>query len=343
MTKRTRVFLGVACGILIIGLGTGLVAAYVGGFQNLVVLGSNGPDELAYIPQDAQMVAYANVRDIMSSELRQKFREARPDAPNVSENRFQEETGINFEQDIDYVLAASTRGSGDAPGDRPLLLARGRFDTVRIEGVIQQRGGTAEDYHGTKLLTQPTEQLAVAFVEPDLAAVGSPDAVRRAIDTKAGTIPDVKGNADVMRLLGDVDNGTAWAVARFDAISPRLSGAVPTQLPPINWVAVTGHIDGGVRGTMHAEARDEASAQNLQDVIRGMMAFARIQSGQHAELAALVDSLQLSADGKTVTLGFAVPTEVIDMLGARRAAHPGTSTPTAPPSAQQPAPSTPAF
>jgi hypothetical protein len=43
MTKRTRVFLGVACGILVVGLGTGLVTAYVGGFQNLVILGGTGP------------------------------------------------------------------------------------------------------------------------------------------------------------------------------------------------------------------------------------------------------------------------------------------------------------
>jgi Protein of unknown function (DUF3352) len=343
MTKRTRVFIGIACGILVIGLGTGLVAAYVGGFQNLVVLGSNGPDELAYIPQDAQMVAYANIRDIMTSELRQKFRDAHPDAPNANEHRFQEETGIDFENDIDYVVASAEGSQRPADQDRPLMLARGRFDRSRIEALVEQHGGTAEDYRGTHVLTQPESRFSVAFVESNLVAAGSPEAVRRAIDTKAGTVPDVKANADIMRLLRQVDSGTAWAIARFDAIGPRITGAVPTQLPPINWVAVTGQIDGGIRGTMHAETRDEASAQNLQDVIRGMMALARLQVGQHAELAAFVDSLQLSGQGAAVTLAFAVPAELLDTLAAKRAAHPaplpGSSSE---PKAPTP-PSTPAF
>src|ERR1041385_1324582 len=109
MTKRTRVFLGLACGILIVGLGTGLVAAYVGGFQNLVVFGANGPNELAYVPQDAQMVAYANIREIMSSDLRQKLRAFEPQSPDASRRQFQNEIGVDFEKDIDYVVASGAK------------------------------------------------------------------------------------------------------------------------------------------------------------------------------------------------------------------------------------------
>jgi hypothetical protein len=35
MTNRTRRFLFVATGILVVGLGTGLVASYMGGLQGL--------------------------------------------------------------------------------------------------------------------------------------------------------------------------------------------------------------------------------------------------------------------------------------------------------------------
>jgi hypothetical protein len=341
MIKRTRVFLGIACGVLIVGLGTGLAAAYVGGFQNLVILGSDGPDELAYVPQDARMVAYANMREIMSSQLRQKLRDLQTASPDTSQRRFQDETGIDIENDIDYVFASSAGAQSSGQEERPLVLARGRFDTARIESLIQEHGGVLEEYAGKRVLTQTDQQFSVAFVEPNLVAVGSPEAIHRAIDTKAGSA-NVKDNADVMRLVRDVDNGTAWAVARFDAIGARWSGALPSQLPPINWVALTGHIDGGVRGTMHAETRDEAAAQNLQDVIRGMMALMRLQVAQHAELAAFVDSLELSGHDKTVTLGFSVPAEVVDSLFLKRAARPA---PASPPGErqEQPPPSTPAL
>ena len=80
MTKRTRLFVAIASGILVVGLGTGLMAAYVGGFQNLTIIGNDGPDELAYVPADAGFVAYADVRDVMASELRQKLSLLQPGA-----------------------------------------------------------------------------------------------------------------------------------------------------------------------------------------------------------------------------------------------------------------------
>src|SRR5687768_3225957 len=73
MTKRTRRFLVVATGILVVGLGTGLVASYMGGLPGLNIIAANTPDELAYVPANARMVAFANVRDVMDSELRQKL------------------------------------------------------------------------------------------------------------------------------------------------------------------------------------------------------------------------------------------------------------------------------
>ena len=56
MTKRTRLFVFVAVGILVAGLGTGLLASYMGGIQNLVLIGGNGPADLAYVPADAKAV-----------------------------------------------------------------------------------------------------------------------------------------------------------------------------------------------------------------------------------------------------------------------------------------------
>src|SRR6185436_2605140 len=103
MTKRTRLFLFIAAGILIIGLGTGLVASYMG-LPVSALVGSSGPDELKYIPVDARLVAFADVRDVMNSEVRQKLRTMRPETPpNAAE--FESKTGINFENDTDRVVA----------------------------------------------------------------------------------------------------------------------------------------------------------------------------------------------------------------------------------------------
>ena len=319
MTKRTRLFLGVASGILLVGLGTGLVAAYVGGFQNLTIIGGNGPSELAYVPADAHFVAYANVRDVMDSEVRRKLTDLQS-SPDAGPEHFKEQTGIDLETDIDHVVATFAQMDAEpAQGEPPLVLARGRFDEVRIEGLIREQGGSVEDYMGSRLLLQDANRLALVFLEPGLVAIGGPAAVRRSIDTKAAG-SNVTGNEEVMRLVREIDDGDAWVVARFDALSGnRLPAEVASQLPAINWFSAKGFIGTGLEGQLRVETRDEASAQNLQDVIRGFMALGRLQTGQHPELAEFLNSVQLGSNGKTVSLSFSLPSEMIDALRALRA------------------------
>lgn len=323
MTKRTRLFVLIAAGILVVGLGTGLLASYMG-IQNLTLIGGNGPEEFAYVPSDARVLAFANVRAVMDSEVRRKLMELHPGADNA--DKFQERTGINIETDVDSIVAAIT--SEGVTGHPPLVLARGRFDQVRLEGFAREEGGVVEDYRGTRLITH--DDFGVAFVEPGLVALGSPAAVRRAIDTKLGDAGSVTTNAELMQLVQDIDDGTVWGVARLDSLtSVQLPEELKAKIPAISWVSAKGLINGGIDGLVRAEARDEAAAQDLRQVIQGFVALARLQVGpEHPEISDFIASLQLTGQGKTVSLGFSVPSAMIDALTALRArSRPGEALP----------------
>lgn len=335
MTKPTRLFLVGAGSILVLGLGTGVIASYMG-FQNVVVMGGGTPDELVYVPQDTRVLAFANVREVMDSELRAKIMALRPDGSDGSDqdrdfgpggdNGFFNATGLDIERDIDSVLASVT-GAGD---QHPLVVAKGRFNDGLIESAILQHAGAdhakVDAYKGTRLIvfTEHNNSLAVAFAEPGVLVMGSRDAVERALDAKAsGT--NVMNNAEVMNLVRDSQDGNAWTVARFDELTGRaqLPQEISQHLPAITWLAAKGHVNGGLRATLRAETRDDASAQSLREVIRGVMALARLQGGQRAEFAELLNSIELGGTGKTVSLGFAVDSSIIDALGAMRHMVPG--------------------
>ncbi len=321
MTKKTRNFVLVSGAILIIGLGTGLVASYMG-LPVSLLSSAAGPDELQYVPQNAAVVAYANVRDVMNSEFRQHFRQHEPSSQD--RNEFLEKTGVNIEQDIDSVVAAfvpSSDPSSNRPEKSAVVLARGRFEAGRLETLALEHGGSAEDYMGKRLLIHqgdpPGGAMAVGFVEPNLVALGSLEAVRQAIDAGSSN-RNVMSNNDLMRLVADLDNSNAWAVGRFDELAreARLPAEVQGQLPPVTWFSAAGHINGGLSGVLKAEARDEAAAQNLRDIVRGFLAMARLQSGSRPGIQQLVDSLQLTGEGTTVALSFNIPSEFFDALEA---------------------------
>jgi hypothetical protein len=322
MTKRTRLFVLIAAGILVVGLGTGTLASYMG-IQNLTLIGGNGPDEFAYVPSDARALAFANVRAVMDSEVRRKLLELHQGPDNG--DRFLERTGINIEQDIDSIVAALTSEVASGP---PLVLARGRFDQVRLEGLAREEGGVVEDYNGKRLIAH--NDFAIAFVEPGVVALGSPAAVRRAIDTKVAGTGNVTTNDELMALVRDIDDGTVWGVARFDALTGvTLPEEVKSRLPAINWLSVKGLVSSGIEGQIRAEARDDVAAQDLRQVIQGFVALGRLQVGpNHPEISDFIASLQLTGTGKTVSLGFSVPAAMIDAINALRAGHrPGPAQP----------------
>src|SRR5688500_19729770 len=107
MTRKTRYFMAGSAAVLAAGLGTGLVAYYTGGFQP--VSASAVSNELRYVPADATMVAYADVRAIMDSELRARLKEALP-MPEQGQKEYQEQTWIDIERDIDYRVDAMSKG-----------------------------------------------------------------------------------------------------------------------------------------------------------------------------------------------------------------------------------------
>ena len=130
MTRKTRYFMGGSAAILVAGLGTGLVAYYGGGFPSLSASRS-GPSELSYVPADAAVVAFANVREVMDSQLRQRLKLVLPQEQGQKE--FQEQTGIDIERDIDYVVAAMTPSDAGVKDPNGLVVARGRFNTTQLE------------------------------------------------------------------------------------------------------------------------------------------------------------------------------------------------------------------
>src|SRR3990170_4726776 len=150
MTTKTRYFVIVSLLVLAVGLGTGLVAYYVG-FPASAFANRGGPDELRLIPRDATVIAFANVREVMASELRQKIHRALPGQEN-GQRELQEQTGINLETDVDRVVAClhpERDGVGMPAGG--MVLARGRFDETKIEALMREHGAQVEAYKGKRL------------------------------------------------------------------------------------------------------------------------------------------------------------------------------------------------
>jgi hypothetical protein len=168
--------------------------------------------------------------------------------------------------------------------------------------------------------------LSLAFLEPGLAAVGSTELVRHAVDLKDGG-ESVTANDEMMKLVRALDEGNVWAVGRFDVLSAqaKLPPAVARQLPTINWFSATGQVNDGIRAMLRAETRDEQSAADLRGVLAGIASLGRLQAGSGQAVQMLAQSVEIGGTGATVSLSFDVPAELFDQLGTSMPAGPGAT------------------
>jgi hypothetical protein len=282
----------------------------------------------------------------MNSEFRQKIRTVLPDDGNKGQEEFQRETGINIEQDIDYVLAWMTPNP-DKGHPSGLVLLHGRFDPARLEALATSHGGIVETIDGIRVIRpdparhdaavarEEVEKPApgdthvqirrhpegvapvVAFLEPGLIALGEEPVIRAAIAHGVAGGRTIRDNQEMVNLIGDLEGSSnVWAVGRMEALTANATLPEPLaqHLPAVKWFSASSHVGGGISGLLRVEARDDEAAKNMRDVLNGAMAMIRLHASQKPELAPVVQSLEVSGTGTTVALSFEVPPALVDTL-----------------------------
>ena len=205
MSKSTRYFLIGAATVVVLGVGTGLVAYYNGGLPGAR---QTSDADLAYLPANAAAVGYADVRTIMSSSSGRSFaRSCRPAKKGQAAGRAWCGPRARYRLGrcglLRWVFALRWG----------IVVVRGRFNTSQIEALATQHGATASDYKGRRLLTMAAENhevsaegasatshhpsAGVAFLEQGVVAFGDASGLKLAIDS-AETGDDIRKNADLI-------------------------------------------------------------------------------------------------------------------------------------------------
>jgi hypothetical protein len=346
MTKKTRYFVLAAGAVLVVGLGGGLVAYLA--YNRTAGVPAGLPPEIRFVPANVGLVAFADVRAVMNSDLRRSLMPSIDPESSKGRQMMTDFAGVDVEKQVNRVVAYAERDSAAGPQQeskreipRVVVLVNGTFDLARIEAFISEHGATMDDYKGHKVFVRrkDNDEVAVGLVGSDLIAMGQADLVRRVIDLSqdsSALAQSITTNPEMMTLIRDNAGSTAWVVGQFDEIRRRmhLPDSVSGQVPPLRLMSVKANINGGVKATIRAEAGDKAAADQLRDVVRGFISLMRLQAGGKQDLENTLKTVELSGTDATVRLSFAVSPETLRVIapGARRRGQ--TPTPTTPPSPQ---------
>ena len=284
----------------------------------------SGPElSLAFVPASANVVGQVDVAAFASSPLAETWNRAddgEQDSRAVDE--LFDAVGVDLLRDVEDVTFSFAAKEGSGAADRWGLVATGRFDADEIVRRIgrNEPGVETEEHAGTRvyrLRRAEKGESALAFLHGGSTLVlGETTYVREMLDSGSGK--SASAVALVESFGPDAFAGeTFWlAGSSSGAISPLLGESNP--LPALERFALSGRLEAELVLRAQGRASSPESAQELVDVLRGLVALGRINAGkENRELAALAESVSIDRLERDIDVHLSVPYETIRKLSER--------------------------
>ncbi len=290
------------------------------------------PGEGLALPSGTRFVVGIDVARFTSSPMYQKHA-AKADLTPEAFAELEEKTGLRPDRDIDQILIAGAPPAADGPA-RGAVLVFGRFDRYKLSRAIEADdekknvswktvdGYTVYVFGEGRAKGRPG---ALAFLDDDTLVLGPQATVEEVIANRNGGGKGLAENAELVRLLGTVRPGSTFWMVGDQTLLSRMPNNVPSpmgggqmSLPALKSLVVTGDLDPEMALHATGEARDEAAARQLADVVRGMTALIQLQGGQNPALQSLATAFSVNHEGTKVHVNARLPYELLDQLKAMR-------------------------
>ena len=261
------------------------------------------------LPADTHTILGIRLKELKKSPLYQQLAERRK-LPQL--DQFTAATGIDPRKEIWEIVVASTP-------QVPVVLVRGRFvegggGAAGMEPSIQRPGLRRLHYKGYTLIGD--DQVVVTFLNTSVAVAGQPEAVRRIIDGRDGSLG--RPPRDLLSRIARIPSVNEMYLVSKAPVSSLLSAGFSGPLAglksmPVEIQMTTLATDwsAGVHLTGEIVSRDEASARKLHEAVRGLIGLARLSAADgESRWSKFFDSVQLQHTGAKVELDAHVPLDL---------------------------------
>lgn len=275
------------------------------------------PAPVLLLPE-GNLLVYADLRPL---HLFDSGKDAPPAQPDPEYRAFIEQTGFNFERDLNEA-AISQKFPGADPDSESSALFSGRFDAARLSAWLQRTSSTAENYADKKIFSIAHEghTVRVCILDGKSVAVtnmASAEPMRGIIDRFRN--PKLAGSGPYLlqNYYSHVPAGSlAWMVYRPSSASPTsLPGGFGFGLPGNTTSVVSLRYSGSVMLKAEIFSADEASAQSLADSAATFLAVYRGASEGHKgtdrNLNAAIDSIQIGHEGSRTLVTATLTKELV--------------------------------
>lgn len=273
---------------------------------------------LNLVMPDAVVVAGANVAQAKTSAFGQ-YVLLQIQSQGLEFQKLIAATGFDPTQDVSETLAAS-----NGTAQTGLVLARGMFDASKIAAAAQAAGkAVLETYQGFTIIEDAKQTHGLAFPTSTIAVAGDVADVKAALGRVAS--PSSLPASLVVQITQWSESQDAWAISTvpLSTFHHAGAGAPAANIPGLNGQgafqaiqAAAGGIKFGTNDviTAQATADNAQDAQSMANALQLLVSLAQMQASKEPALAALAQSLQISASGATLNVSLSLPETTLEQL-----------------------------
>jgi len=309
-------------------LGVSAIAVVVGLAATMTVPAQTiTPDEatLKLFPSETQGIGFVDIAGLKGAPLfNDLILQKIPQFPQGL-GEFAQATGFNVEQDVDTVTA------GNIALHDMLVIVRARYDSIKVQQFIQDKADhiTTETYLGRTIYTpnvpsssEPSNAGGVAFID-NLIVAGNVSAIKQAIDRMAAPAPSVVQNTALMDQIRTIGAGNQiWAAGNFDLAMLGNRIPVPGNLGNLAQSLKGGTYQMRIDQDVHVKANGSFASADMAkattDMLRGLVAMAKLQISQDDNLSRLLDGLSIENSGVNLTLSFNASGDLLKQIQASK-------------------------
>lgn len=302
----------VICALILLGI-AGTAAGC-----SIIASAPDHQDVLSILPSDCQFVFGLDVQKLVASPSYARFQKSNSQIGNDL-TAFVEETGVDPERDIDFLIGAGR--SGASVTERSVIIAVGKFDKDKINAYIQtKRKPVKTTYETASLWMFPDHQSdkidkGIVILNDREIAFGDLDSLKAVIDVSEKGSRNIMLNPTMGPLIQDIDTDEMiWFAG--DLNEALAKGPVETplglNLSFIRTIVGTVNIGDTVVGKITAIAQDPDSAAQLANAVRGFIAIAQLTGSKNRGLKTLLSGLTVSQRSTEVSVALNLPADVFN-------------------------------
>ena len=284
-----------------------------------ISLCSATPLRRVHVPSGARWLFHADIDTLFSSEIGKLMQQSMRDEHKDQIEALKLLLGIDLTQDIDGITVYGVQ----AGEENACTLFYGTFQKEKLLALLRLNKAYSEsNYNGQTLYywkdDKSQKNQVGAFASDDLIVIGQKEScVILALDSISGAVESLAQHQDTpLFSLCNVPVSTfllAAAEGVSDLVSDNHQAAI---LKNSKTLSIVSYEDAGrLNFDINLETENETAAVQVEQVVRGMMAFASLNEKTHPQFTPLLQAATLSREANKLICRFNYPSnELFDIL-----------------------------